>query len=93
LEYALRKAIERLAERFRQHPIDVEYLQQLEAAVTLETELPFAVLPWKIQNIYYEILHSVYPQQRRESEQGQGEARNWVDHFAALGTKLSVKVD
>jgi hypothetical protein len=93
LEYALRKAIERLAERFRQYPLDLEYLQQLEAAMTLETELPFAVLPWKIQNIYYEILHSVYPQQRRQSEQGQGEARNWVEHFTALGTKLSVRVD
>ncbi len=93
LEYALRKAIERLAERFRQHPLDLEYLQQLEAAVALETELPFAVLPWKVQNIYYEMLHSVYPQQRRESDQGKGEARNWMEHFAALGTKLSVRVD
>ena len=70
LEYALRKAIERLAERFRQHPLDLEYLQQLEAAVTLETELPFAVHLWKVQNIYYEMLHSVYPQQRQQSETG-----------------------
>ena len=93
LEYALRKAIERLAERFRQHPLDLEYLQQLEAAVTLETKLPFAVHLWKVQNIYYEMLHSVYPQQRRQSEQGHGEARNWVEHFAALGKKLSVRVD
>lgn len=61
--------------------------------MTLETELPFAVHPWKVQNIYYEILHSVYPQQRRQSEQGHGEARNWVEHFAALGIKLSVRVD
>jgi alpha-amylase/alpha-mannosidase (GH57 family) len=93
LEYALRKAIERLAERFRQNPIDLECLQQLEAAMTLETELPFAVLLWKVQNIYYELLHSVYPQQVRESEPGPGEARSWVEHFAALGAKLSVRVD
>ncbi|HZK12996.1 MAG TPA: DUF3536 domain-containing protein, partial [Desulfobaccales bacterium] len=79
LEYALRKAIERLAERFRQYPLDLEYLQQLEAAMALETELPFEVHPWRVQNIYYEILHSVYPQQRRESEQGQGEAHTWVE--------------
>ena len=92
LEYALRKAIERLAERFRQHPLDVEYLQQLEAAVTLETELPFAVHLWKVQNIYYEMLTSVYPQQRQQSDQGPGEARTWVEHFAALGTRLSVRL-
>jgi hypothetical protein len=93
LEYALRKAIERLAERFRQHPLDLEYLQQLEAAVTLETELPFPVLLWKIQNICYEMLHSVYPQQLWQSKQGQGEALNWVEHFAALSQRLSVRVD
>jgi hypothetical protein len=93
LEYALRKAIERLAERFRQNPIDLECLQQLEAAMTLETELPFAVLLWKVQNIYYEMLHSVYPQQVRQSEAGPGEARDWVEHFTALGAKLSVRID
>jgi hypothetical protein len=93
LEYALRKAIERLAERFRQHPLDVEYLQHLEDAVNLETELPFAVHLWKVQNIYYEMLTSVYPQQRQQSDQGPGEARSWVKHFAALGHRLSLRVD
>jgi len=93
LEYALRKAIERLAERFRQHPLDLEYLQQLEAAVAMETELPFAVHLWKVQTIYYEMLHSVFPHQRQQSEQGPGEARTWVEHFVALGRKLSVRVD
>jgi len=93
LEFALRKAIERLAERFRQNPIDLECLQQLEAAMTLETELPFAVLLWKVQNIYYEMLNSVYPQQVRQSEAGPGEVRDWVEHFTALGAKLSVRID
>jgi alpha-amylase/alpha-mannosidase (GH57 family) len=93
LEYALRKAIERLAERFQQHPLDLKSLQQLEAAVTLETELPFAVHLWKVQNIYYEMLHSDYTWQRWQSKQGQGGACNWVEHFEALGKKLSVRVD
>jgi hypothetical protein len=55
--------------------------------------LPFAVLLWKVQNIYYEMLNSVYPQQVRQSESGPGEARDWVEHFAALGAKLSVRLD
>jgi alpha-amylase/alpha-mannosidase (GH57 family) len=93
LEYALRKAIERLAARFQLYPLDSEYLQQLEAAVTLETELPFVVHLWKVQNIYYEMLNSVYPRQRRQSDQGQEEAVAWVEHFDALGEKLSVRVD
>jgi alpha-amylase/alpha-mannosidase (GH57 family) len=93
LEYALRKAIERLAERFRHHPLDSAYLRQLEAAINLEGELPFEVSLWNVQNIYYELRQSVYPQQLREAEAGPGEAQTWVDHFAALGRKLSVRVD
>ena len=93
LEYALRKAIERLAERFSGHPENLHDLQQLGAAVDLETELPFAVHLWKVQNIYYDMLNSVYPRQHRQSEQGDRKARIWVEHFVALGHKLSVRVD
>jgi len=93
LEYALRKAIEGLAERFSLHPENPNYLQQLEAAVDLGRELPFALHLWKVQNIYYELLNSDYPRQHRQSEQGDGEARTWVEHFVALGHLLSVRVD
>jgi hypothetical protein len=55
--------------------------------------LPFAVHLWKVQNIYYEMLHSDYTWQRWQSKQGQGGACNWVEHFEALGKKLSVRVD
>ncbi|MFZ5450815.1 MAG: DUF3536 domain-containing protein [Thermodesulfobacteriota bacterium] len=92
LEYALRKAIERLAARLSGHPENLEDLQQLEAVVDLEAALPFAVHLWKVQNIYYELLNSVYPWQRRQAEQGDGKARTWVEHFVALGHKLSVRV-
>jgi alpha-amylase/alpha-mannosidase (GH57 family) len=93
LEFSLRKAVEGLAEKFQADPSNLEYLQQLEAAVALGTALPFAVELWHVQNIYYEMLNSVYPEQRRQSELGQEEARAWVEHFVALGGKLSVRVD
>jgi alpha-amylase/alpha-mannosidase (GH57 family) len=93
LEFSVRKAVESLAEKFQAYPSNLEYLQQLEAAVTLEKELPFAVEFWKVQNIYYEMLNSAYPEQRRLSDLGQEEARAWVEHFMALGEKLSVRVD
>jgi hypothetical protein len=92
LEFALRKAIERLAERFQQHPSDLTCLQQLEAAVSLGTELPFAVNFLKVQNIYYEMLNSIYPHWRQRSEQGDEVAQAWVEHFVALGRELLVSI-
>jgi alpha-amylase/alpha-mannosidase (GH57 family) len=92
LEYALRKAVESLAEKFRRDPHDFISLQQLEEAVALSVDLSFEVNLWKVQNIYYEMLHSVYPQWRQRLEQGQEESRAWVEHFIALGEKLSIRV-
>lgn len=92
LEFALRKSLERLADKVQEYPLDLEYLERLEAAVSLGMELPFAVQLWKTQNIYYEMLNSVYPEQRRQSELGQEEARAWMKQFLALGEKLSFKV-
>ena len=92
LEFALRKAIERLAERFQQYPSDLTCLQQLEAAVSLGTELPFAVNFLKVQNIYYEMLNSIYPQWRQRSEQGDEVAQAWVEYFVALGERASWSV-
>jgi alpha-amylase/alpha-mannosidase (GH57 family) len=93
LEFSVRKAVERLAEKFQAYPSSLEYLQQLEAAVALEKDLPFPLEFWKVQNIYYEMLKSAYPEQRRQSDLGLEEARAWVEHFVALGDKLSVRVD
>jgi alpha-amylase/alpha-mannosidase (GH57 family) len=92
LEYALRKAVESLAERFRRDPHDFFSLQQLKEVVALGVELPFEVNLWKVQNIYYEMLNSVHPQWRLRSEHGDGEAHTWVKQFVALGERLSVRV-
>ena len=64
----------------------------LAATVDLGTELPYEVHLWKVQNVYYEMLHAVYPRQRLQAEQGDGKARVWVQHFEALGHKPSIRV-
>jgi alpha-amylase/alpha-mannosidase (GH57 family) len=92
LEYALRKAVESLAEKFRRDPHDLVSLQKLAEAVALGVDLPFEVNLWKVQNIYYGILNSAYAHWRLRSEQGQEEAVAWVQHFVALGERLSVSV-
>ncbi|MEW6386208.1 MAG: DUF3536 domain-containing protein [Thermodesulfobacteriota bacterium] len=92
LEYALRKAIKGLAERCRVSPHDLHCLQQLKNAVALGTEMPFEVNLWRVQNTFYEMLKTHYPQRLEQSEQGLAEAQAWVETFAALGELLSVYV-
>jgi alpha-amylase/alpha-mannosidase (GH57 family) len=93
LEYALRQTLERLADRFRDHLSEFPFLQSLDDALALAADLPFEVNLWKVQNIYYEQLHTTYPQWRYRASQGQAEAQTWVERFVAMGGKLAIHVD
>jgi hypothetical protein len=91
LEFAYRHKLEGLAERLIVHPT-VDLLQQLDSEASLIQALPFRVELWKIQNSYYRLLENVYPDMRRQGEQGDRAAQAWLNVFKALGPKLAVKV-
>jgi hypothetical protein len=93
LEYTLRLTLERLAAGFRETPGDFTCLRQLAAGVSLAKAMPFEVIMWKIQNIYYEMVRTVLPEWRWKAEHGEAEAQDWLAIFLPLGRDLSVKVD
>jgi alpha-amylase/alpha-mannosidase (GH57 family) len=91
LEFAYRHKLERLAERLIIQPT-VDLLEQLESAASLIQALPFRVDLWKVQNSYYRLLQNIYPDMRRQGEQGDRAAQAWLVACKALGRKLAVKV-
>jgi alpha-amylase/alpha-mannosidase (GH57 family) len=91
LEFALRKNLERMAERFVADPA-VDLLQQLDRAASLLRDLPFNVDLWKVQNAYYRLLEESYPNMQQRSEQGDEPAQAWTHAFRAVGKKLGIKV-
>jgi alpha-amylase/alpha-mannosidase (GH57 family) len=93
LGFALRRAIKRLTEQLVQNDSDLDLIKKLEAASALARTLPFPVSFWRAQNNYYQILQKAYPERVEKAKQGDAEAREWVEHFAALGRNLSVKVE
>ena len=93
LEYTLRKKVEKLAQKFRDDPDDLDSLKQLMTVVSLGKEMPFELNLWTVQNIYYEMLHTVLPEWRWKAEHGAEAAHEWVGQFIELGRKLSVRVD
>jgi alpha-amylase/alpha-mannosidase (GH57 family) len=93
LEYAFRKNLEHMAELFRNNPSDLLLLKNIESAVNLVSALPFQVNLWSIQNYFYEILQGVYVKFKGKDEQGDEEAKEWIEHFKKLGEKLYVRVE
>jgi hypothetical protein len=92
LEYTLRMRLERIAEGLRADPSSLYLLRGLDAAVGLARSLPLEVNLWKIQNICYELRETAYRDFRQKVEQGDEDAREWIDHFRALAEKLSLHV-
>ena len=92
LEFAFRHNLERCAERVALDPSQLSPLRELDDAASLLADLPFAVNLWKIQNIYYRLSQSIYPQMRRAKGQGDKKAQAWVDCFVALSGKIAVRV-
>ena len=92
LEYSFRKALERLAKRLAADPSDFGMLQKLEATTTLVGRLPFEVDLWKVQNICYEMLQTVYGEYQVRAQQGDEEARTWLRHFNTIAQNLTVQV-
>jgi alpha-amylase/alpha-mannosidase (GH57 family) len=93
LEYALRGSLERMVDRLIASPTDLETLKKLDEAVGMLPSLPFQVNLWKVQNVFYDLLQTVYPGLREKADQGDGKARKWVRHFSTLGKRLSIRVE
>ncbi len=93
LEYALRRSLERIVERLFASPTELGLLEKLNEAVNILRSLPFQVNLWKVQNTFYDLLQTVYPELREKAHQGDENSRKWVGHFRALGQKLSVRVE
>ncbi len=93
LEFDFRKAIEKTADRLREEPDDVEYLVQLDSALSLLDSLPFSVNLRSVQNLCYELKEDLYPDMSKRAEAGHEDARKWVETFIPVSEKLWVRID
>ena len=93
LEITIRRRMEQMFETFQQSPHDLGALSQLDAMAGLLPSFPFEVNLRTAQNIYYQILQTVYPEIQKKAKRRDKKARQWAEVFRALGEKLSVRTD
>ncbi|MBR9990426.1 MAG: DUF3536 domain-containing protein [Gemmatimonadetes bacterium] len=92
LGYVVGISLENMAHELLEQPHDVDLLQAWKELAELTGSLPFDVKLWKSQNVFYELLGTVYPAIRERADAGDTEARRWIDLFTALGEQLSMVV-
>jgi len=90
LSFALKRRLVERADRFIARPESLDELKVLTAVVTLARSLPFEIDLWKVQNAYYHVLQTIYPDMELRTDDA---ARYWVEQFRMLGEKLNVRVE
>ncbi len=92
LEFALRKHLERIMERFMDEPLNIDLLENLTTGVKLTQTLSFQVKLRIIQNRYHSIHQSLWFDMSKKSAEGDADAIRWSELFAALGEALSTAI-
>ncbi len=91
LEFAYRQNLERLANCLARTPT-VSVLRELREATGLLAKLPFPVDLWRVQNIFYVLMQSVYLQMQKRHIEGEQTAEEWLTIFEDLAQKLAIKL-
>ncbi|HSY47591.1 MAG TPA: DUF3536 domain-containing protein [Thermoanaerobaculia bacterium] len=87
---SLTRAVERAAADFARKPEDLELLERWETLVAIVREAEVKVDLRRPQNDYYRLKKSVRPTTAANAGNGSSSANRWLQHFDALGEKLSI---
>jgi alpha-amylase/alpha-mannosidase (GH57 family) len=82
---SIEQAIERAADRFREHPEDIDRLEEYEALVSVMRGAQIQVDMRHPQNEYYVMMRTVRP-----AFEASGNGDQWISLFDSLGEKLSI---
>jgi alpha-amylase/alpha-mannosidase (GH57 family) len=93
LEFAARRGLERAAAALSESPEDHEALLHFELVAQACARLPFEVNLWQPQNAFFGVMQTRGPGVRSAAADGDGDARTWLEHAAALGELLKIPVD
>jgi alpha-amylase/alpha-mannosidase (GH57 family) len=86
----IERAVERIAAAVTRRPEDIELLERFEILVSLVRDSQVKVSLRKPQNDYYRMRKTIRPVVAATAGNGSSSANRWLQHFDALGEKLSI---
>lgn len=92
LGHIFRQTLEKKMAELAHNPEDLTHLKEMVGSIRLARSLPFAVDLWGVQNSYYQMLKTVYPDFWKRAREDDPVAKEWVAQFVILGENLSIRV-
>ena len=93
LSYSIRRGLERTATLWARVPEDRSRLEKLRATLLLVRALPIEVDLAKVQNAYYALYRSFYPERAEKARARDADAQAWCEFFVSLGELLSFRLN
>jgi alpha-amylase/alpha-mannosidase (GH57 family) len=85
MEYFLRRHAESLTRAFANAPSDLKLMARIQKYMDLLYEMPISIVLWQVQNDYYVLAKTLYPDFLRKSRGGDEGAGIWLEAFRKLG--------
>jgi len=92
LRHVLGQGLAALLRQLAERPDEPDLLERLEGLAALAVSPAFEADLWSAQNVYYELLKSLYRERRERAAAGEAEVALWVERFRALGERLGMRV-
>ncbi|MFH0925370.1 MAG: DUF3536 domain-containing protein [bacterium] len=92
LSFIANKRINAVMEGLAQSPEMCSLLEIVESLMKILTPLSLDLILWKAQNIYFDVGKRCLEEMLTRAEQGEEEAKRWVELFTSLGEYLRVSM-
>ena len=89
LAYLMERKMNGLMQQFERHPQNSGLLRKILSLLELLKQLPFAVNLWKVENLYYLVSRTKYP----ELVKAGAVSADWSEDFLKLGGELRICVE
>jgi len=84
-EYFLRRHAESLSRAMTQDPSELKNIVKVQRFMDLLREIPISIVLWQVQNDYYLLAKTVYPEFVARARGGEEGANVWLEAFRKLG--------
>lgn len=89
LAYAMERKLDLLMQHLHRRPKNLGLLRKVLSLIDLLRDVPFTVNLWKVENLYFEMSRTTYP----EFAAGGTVPNEWLQDFLELGRKLRIRVE
>jgi alpha-amylase/alpha-mannosidase (GH57 family) len=89
LAFVMERKLNGLMQQLQRRPQNLGLLRKILSLLDVLKELPFAVNLWKVENLYYQMSRTSYPELLKQMSV----PAEWFDDFLRLGQRLRIRVE